>query len=382
MKCPKCNYISFEYLNECRKCSIDLSAHKSELGIDFPEYSDLDLLSHIDLGGQSEAEAQNEEPAVAVADEEETAEPEEAVHEEVETVVEEETVDADMSDIASGIEITGESDEEGQAEVSEDDSGGINFGGFGDGDGDDETVSIDAAALEEEPQAEALTDEPEGIDLGEIGESTEETASMELPEIEEEPVAEVQAPEAVDVEEAGENDLDLPTEETSEEGTGEIDLDIPGEETAETDEVTEAAPAEISESDEISLGDLEDTTGGLSESQAVDALGSTEDDMSLDLGDVEAGGKTDEGETAADALEDVDLDLGDVESSEDEAPESDTAEEEEVSADTLSVDDLDLDLNMDDDSIVLDDEPDGKKKEKDDDDDDDLGLDDLELELD
>ncbi|MEE8483371.1 MAG: hypothetical protein V3S46_02140, partial [Nitrospinota bacterium] len=220
MKCPKCNYVSFEHLNECRKCNIDLSAHKSELGIDFPEYSGLDLLSHIDMGGDSKAEGQHEEPAVAVADEEETAEPEE-----VETAVADETVDTDMSDIGGGIEITGESEgvelsdigegseetatveispeEEGQAEVSDDDSGGINFGGFAGG--EDETVSIDAADLEEEPKTEASSTEPAGdesgsIDLGGIGDSAEETASLELPEIDEEPAAAAETPEAADVE--------------------------------------------------------------------------------------------------------------------------------------------------------------------------------------
>ena len=33
MKCPKCGYNSFEYLDNCKKCNVDLSSHKMSLGI-------------------------------------------------------------------------------------------------------------------------------------------------------------------------------------------------------------------------------------------------------------------------------------------------------------------------------------------------------------
>ncbi len=33
MKCPKCNYISFDYLDECKKCGKDLSEHKEKHNI-------------------------------------------------------------------------------------------------------------------------------------------------------------------------------------------------------------------------------------------------------------------------------------------------------------------------------------------------------------
>jgi len=33
MKCPKCGYHSFDYLENCKKCGIDLAAHKSKYNL-------------------------------------------------------------------------------------------------------------------------------------------------------------------------------------------------------------------------------------------------------------------------------------------------------------------------------------------------------------
>ncbi|MBI5183001.1 MAG: hypothetical protein HY999_01370 [Nitrospinae bacterium] len=33
MRCPKCEYVSFEYLDECRKCGVDVVKFKEERGI-------------------------------------------------------------------------------------------------------------------------------------------------------------------------------------------------------------------------------------------------------------------------------------------------------------------------------------------------------------
>ena len=33
MKCPKCNYISFDYLDSCKKCGKDLTEHKEKHNI-------------------------------------------------------------------------------------------------------------------------------------------------------------------------------------------------------------------------------------------------------------------------------------------------------------------------------------------------------------
>ena len=45
MKCPKCKYVSFEHLNRCRKCGIDLTPVKTKAKIDFPHSLHLGLLS-------------------------------------------------------------------------------------------------------------------------------------------------------------------------------------------------------------------------------------------------------------------------------------------------------------------------------------------------
>lgn len=56
MKCPYCNYVSFDYLNTCRKCSRDLTAHKSQYGIDFLEPVSLGALAA--AGGAAAAMAE------------------------------------------------------------------------------------------------------------------------------------------------------------------------------------------------------------------------------------------------------------------------------------------------------------------------------------
>jgi hypothetical protein len=43
MKCPKCGYVSFDYLDACRKCSVDLVEFKKTLHLDAIRPGDLDL---------------------------------------------------------------------------------------------------------------------------------------------------------------------------------------------------------------------------------------------------------------------------------------------------------------------------------------------------
>jgi hypothetical protein len=43
MKCPKCGYVSYEYLDACRKCSIDLVEFKKSLRLESIRPGDLDL---------------------------------------------------------------------------------------------------------------------------------------------------------------------------------------------------------------------------------------------------------------------------------------------------------------------------------------------------
>lgn len=42
MRCPNCGYISFDYLDECRKCGGDLRAYKEEKGIRVPKPSGIE----------------------------------------------------------------------------------------------------------------------------------------------------------------------------------------------------------------------------------------------------------------------------------------------------------------------------------------------------
>jgi hypothetical protein len=43
MKCPKCGYVSYDYLDACRKCRRDLTEFKQEIGLQVIQPGDLDL---------------------------------------------------------------------------------------------------------------------------------------------------------------------------------------------------------------------------------------------------------------------------------------------------------------------------------------------------
>src|ERR671932_14463 len=49
MKCPKCNYVSHDYLDACRKCGIDLVTFKQDIGLLVLQPGVLDL--SLVLGG-------------------------------------------------------------------------------------------------------------------------------------------------------------------------------------------------------------------------------------------------------------------------------------------------------------------------------------------
>jgi hypothetical protein len=57
MKCPFCNYVSFDYLNTCRKCSKDLSAHRAKYDINFLEPISLGILSFAAMTASAPAAA-------------------------------------------------------------------------------------------------------------------------------------------------------------------------------------------------------------------------------------------------------------------------------------------------------------------------------------
>ena len=49
MKCPKCKYVSHDYLDACRKCGVDLVTFKQEIGLLVLQPGVLDL--SLVLGG-------------------------------------------------------------------------------------------------------------------------------------------------------------------------------------------------------------------------------------------------------------------------------------------------------------------------------------------
>jgi hypothetical protein len=52
MKCPKCGYVSYDYLDACRKCSVDLVDFKTAIHLEVVRPGDLDL--SVILAGQAE----------------------------------------------------------------------------------------------------------------------------------------------------------------------------------------------------------------------------------------------------------------------------------------------------------------------------------------
>jgi len=77
MKCPKCDYVSFEYLDICRKCSRDLAEFKSEMGVTTFTPGVINVLKYVE--GMEEAVEEGEESAVATAVEESSIEAQEEV---------------------------------------------------------------------------------------------------------------------------------------------------------------------------------------------------------------------------------------------------------------------------------------------------------------
>ena len=72
MKCPKCGYVSFEYLDTCRKCGRDLTQLKTDMGVTTFTPGVINVLKYVE--GMEEAVEEGEEAAVATATAEETEE--------------------------------------------------------------------------------------------------------------------------------------------------------------------------------------------------------------------------------------------------------------------------------------------------------------------
>ncbi len=67
MKCPKCGYHSFEHLEDCRKCGIDLSNHKKKFnlkGFFTPVQSDVSPVAEVDASVTDEHSGSVEEETV------------------------------------------------------------------------------------------------------------------------------------------------------------------------------------------------------------------------------------------------------------------------------------------------------------------------------
>lgn len=73
MKCPKCSYVSFDFLDACRKCDVDLVDFKAQIGLAAVKPGDLDLsvMLQDDLSGftPSVEEPSQERDDVMVAEE-------------------------------------------------------------------------------------------------------------------------------------------------------------------------------------------------------------------------------------------------------------------------------------------------------------------------
>jgi hypothetical protein len=55
MKCPKCSYVSYDYLDACRKCHIDLVKFKQKFNLMVLQPGDLDLGEMVDVDAESVA---------------------------------------------------------------------------------------------------------------------------------------------------------------------------------------------------------------------------------------------------------------------------------------------------------------------------------------
>ena len=61
MKCPRCGYVSFEYLDECKKCGKSLEAFKSEHGFYGYPPKDLVVAEYLEEKVKAEEKAAVEE---------------------------------------------------------------------------------------------------------------------------------------------------------------------------------------------------------------------------------------------------------------------------------------------------------------------------------
>lgn len=322
MKCPKCNFVSFEYLNACKKCGNDLTLHKTELGIDFPQYASLGLVAAL----REEAAPQQaaDEPATAVATEE-----------------------------SSGIRGASQTDSlSGTSGLEEAITSDTDFLGVG--------TNIELGGQD-------------AIDLSDLGESSDETASISLPLVETEDldlnVSEEKVHKSVEdkVEEIS-LDFDEPEQAAPVSAApakeGGISLDLGELDLGEEPVATAQKGAEAEEEFSLDLGEIETdisvkppAQNETSVTDALDVLGSTGKveakadaaDLDIDLGDLDINfdemTKEAPARPAPKAATEPEVDLGDVDLNI-EAPAKVESPGKQAS-DDFGLDDLDLDLNLD-----------------------------------
>ena len=307
MKCPKCSYVSFEYLNSCKKCGIELSSHKAAHAIDFPQYSDLGILAMVQA---EEPAAVMVEDAVAVAED-----------------------DGEVSDIGASID----------EEVSD---GGLDLSSM-DGPVEETTASVDVADMGESSVELELPsedvgevegpDDSGGIDLTGVGDSPEETASISLEDTGQETTAEV----------ATESEAEQPAEEEAAVDDGEgIALDMGEIEPVEAASQEPGTGEEVAEPE--SAEEENPTTQNLDSTDEIEALdlGDMEDiDLNIDEGEKEAGEDLSGDDISLDDLE-LDLNLEDDELLGPDSGADQTkgdVENGEIDLDDLDLDDLKLD---------------------------------------
>lgn len=369
MKCPKCSFVSFDYLSECKKCGKDLGPFKAEMGIDFVKPQALGILQFYENGGT----------ATAVEVEEDILDTEETVAKASESKGGGAALSADdlLSEIEGGSETAVAAPEEeggisfslpddmegAAAPAAVEDSGGIALGGLdsgtpeegisldlGDGDiGMDLELGADETQLAQTPAAAAPAPAPQeeggisfDLDLGgepAVSLGGDDELSLDL--------GDVEPGDAVSLDAGGGPEIAV----TESGDLGGLDLDLSGDEG-----VSLKADEEVGL--DLSLGSDEETAamGGVeldlgtagSEEQGLDLSLGEEPSVSLDLS-TELSGDAGTQEIALGGLGDLDLglegdaiDLGGLGS---EGP----AKDKKSESDGLD----DLDLQLDDDDVKL-----------------------------
>lgn len=261
MKCPKCRYVSFEYLDECKKCGRDLTAHKKEFNIYIPRAASLDILPYLKLtkAGQPIVD-QPMEDAVTAPQTDELRESGIASPDEIHL----DTGEADTVEISSeGIKIDGDGeidlnlDDSSVAEVSSSSDSDIELESFLDM--ENEGVSTDESETDMSDDLSSggeIGDDLElTVDLGNESDNADETASS-VPDIELESF--------LDIGNEGDSAEELKTDASEDLSSGiEIGDDLGltidlGDESANLEDDDKKSPSESESDDDIlDFGDID-----------------------------------------------------------------------------------------------------------------------------